>query len=188
MVHNLPQKVNLLPTALNGLPYVGQYLCLGPHPFVSPRVRHDTERTMVVAALDDGHVRFHRIAPARNAQREADIVPWIDVHLGKGRRGGFLQQHRKHLESLGAHDDINHVAIGAPQQCPPFLLGHASSHGNHGTASRGFAQHPEFAEPRVELVLGVLAHAAGVDHDHVGVRVAPGRLVASLVQEPGHSL
>ena len=44
-------------------------------------------------------------------------------------------------------------------------------------------EHAQLAEARVELLLGVLAHAAGVDDDDVGVGVVGRRLVAGLVEQ-----
>ena len=46
----------------------------------------------------------------------------------------------------------------------------------------------EFAETRIELLLGVLADAAGVDDDDVGIGVVDCRLVAGLIEQPGHTL
>ena len=46
----------------------------------------------------------------------------------------------------------------------------------------------QFAEPRVELVLGALAHAAGVDDDDVGVRGVVGRFVARPARAARHAL
>ena len=46
----------------------------------------------------------------------------------------------------------------------------------------------QLAEPRVELLLGALAHAAGVDDDDVGVGGVVGRLVAGLLEQAGHAL
>ena len=47
---------------------------------------------------------------------------------------------------------------------------------------------PDLAEPREELLLGALAHAAGVDDDDVGVAVVVGRLVAGLLEQARHPL
>ena len=51
-----------------------------------------------------------------------------------------------------------------------------------------FAEHAQLAEARVELLLGVLADAAGVDDDDVGFALVVGRLVAGLVEQAGHPL
>ena len=55
-------------------------------------------------------------------------------------------------------------------------------------AARLLLQDAKLAEPRIELLLSVLAHAAGVDDDHVGIDVIGRGLVARLVEQPSHAL
>src|SRR5690349_671386 len=48
-------------------------------------------------------------------------------------------------------------------------------------------QHPQLTETRIQLLFGVLAHAARVDDDDVGVAIVSRGLVACLVEQSGHA-
>ena len=102
--------------------------------------------------------------------------------------GGLLDQHRQHLQPLRAEHDVDHVAVGLLEQRVAFLLRHAAGDGDERPAPGLLAEHAQLAEPRIELLLGVLADAAGVDDDDVGVALVVGRLVAGLLQQARHPL
>ena len=62
------------------------------------------------------------------------------------------------------------TAVRAPQELRPFLLRDAAGRRRRPAATPVFdASMPDFAEPREQLLFGALAHAAGVDHDDVGI-------------------
>ena len=69
-----------------------------------------------------------------------------------------------------------------------FLLRDAAGDRDDRVVAVSRRQLPELAEPRVQLLLGALADAAGVDDDDVGVAVVVGRLVAGLLEQPRHAL
>ena len=65
-----------------------------------------------------------------------------------------------------------------------FLLRDAAGDGDDRIAAELAAHLLDLAEPRVELVFGALAHAAGVDDDQVGVGVGFGAVVAGRSSSP----
>ncbi len=68
---------------------------------------------------------------------------------------------------------------------PLVLLGHASQHADNRLRALFF----EFFQPAqgtVNLVFGVLPHAARIEQDRVGLAGAIGQLVARRKQLPGH--
>ena len=69
-----------------------------------------------------------------------------------------------------------------------FLLRDAAGDGDDRVVPVLGGQLPQLAESRVELLLGALADAAGVDDDDVGVRGVVGRLEAGLLEQAGHAL
>src|SRR5262249_5948573 len=65
---------------------------------------------------------------------------------------------------------------------------HASGHDDRLVRAEFRRQLAQFAEPRIELSLRALAHAARVDHYDVGVARIVGRLEAGLLQHARHAL
>ena len=188
VIDDLAEELNLLATGAHGVADVGKDVRLAAHPFVAARVRHDAERAVVVAAFDDRDVGLHGIGPVRDAQRKRHVVQRRDVD-GRERRGRrLLDQHRQHLQPLRAEDDVDHAAVGLLEQRLPFLLRDATGDRDDGPVPGLLLEDAQLAETRVELLLGVLAHAAGVDDDHVRVAVVGRRLVAGLIEQTGHPL
>src|SRR5215211_2914343 len=90
VIDDLPEELDLLSAGLCCLPHVSQDVGLRPHALVSPRVRDDAERTVVVAAFDDRDVGLDGIVASGNPQRKSDVVPGVDVDLrNTGVGGGF---------------------------------------------------------------------------------------------------
>ena len=96
-------------------------------------------------------------------------------------------QHRQTPDRLRADDDVGHAGRALEDRVT-FLLRHASGDRDHRVVPELGRHHAQLAEPRIELVFGPLADAARVDDDDVGVRGVVGRLVAGLLQQPGHAL
>ncbi len=126
--------------------------------------------------------------PPRDAQRKRDVFVGVDVdaRCGIGVRERLFDERRQLLEALRADDDVDQVR--ALEQRPGFLLRHTAGNGYHGRAARLSTRLTHFPESRVELVFGPLAHAARVDHDHIGIARLRRRLVAGLLQQPRHPL
>ena len=160
----------------------------GPHALVTPRVGHDAEGAELIAALDDRHVGLGGVGPARDAQRERHVVERIDVDL-RTRAGArlcrLLDEHWQALDVLRADDDVDGRRAG--QKLPAFLLRDASRDRDDWTLAALDSLLTKLAETREEFFLGALPNAARVDDDDVGVDVLCGRLVAGLLEEPGHA-
>src|SRR5262245_47862643 len=69
-----------------------------------------------------------------------------------------------------------------------FLLRDATRYGDDRTMTALDALRTNLAEAREQLFLGALAHAAGVDDDHVCVDVVGRGFVSRLLQKSGHAL
>ena len=67
------------------------------------------------------------------------------------------------------------------------MLRDAAGHSDDRIPPRFLLEYAQFAEPGVELLLRVLANAARVDDDDVGLDILGRRLVAGLVEEPCHT-
>ena len=68
-----------------------------------------------------------------------------------------------------------------------ILLGEAARHDDLAPVARGLPR-LQVAEVAVELVVGVLADAARVEHDHVGVGLVGGRHQTVGLEQPGDAL
>ena len=95
VVDDLPEQMDFGPTALDRLLDLFQNLALRTHPLMTAGVRDDAESAVVVAALDDGHIRLHRVHPARHPQRERHVVVGVDVDLSGARPKGLVDKQRE---------------------------------------------------------------------------------------------
>jgi hypothetical protein len=95
-------------------------------------------------------------------------------------------EHRQHLDSLGADDQVDHV--GALEEPASLLLRHASRDRDDGSLAADPFEALEIPQPRVQLVLGLLSNAAGVDDHHVGIRLVAGPVVSRRLEKPRHPL
>src|SRR5205823_407808 len=86
-----------------------EYVCLGPHAFVAPRVRHDAEAAEFVAAFDDRDVGLHRIVASRDPERPGNVVLGSEIEErdrppAQTRR--LIDEHREPPDRLGPDDDV----------------------------------------------------------------------------------
>ena len=142
------------------------------------------------------------IASPRHAQRPRHIVVGVEVdQKGVGslfRRAGrkrlpplllgrLLDEHRQAADRLGADDDVGDAGR-AFENGFAFLLRDAAGDRHDRIVPLLDRELAQLAEPRVQLLLGALPDAAGVDHDDVGVGRIVGRLEAGLLEQPRHAL
>ena len=139
--------------------------------------RHDAERTPVVAPdLDGDPRRVRHLAARRQRGRERVVVVRVGRVEDLSDRAGLPSlgdEGRGSVHVVRPEHDIdvrrplaNQVAV---------LLGQAT--GNHDLQIGPRLLHRlEMTQVAVELVVGVLTDAAGVEHDHIGVVEALGRL------------
>ena len=152
----------------------------------------------MAAAVDDGHVCGHRRLAAEGQVLDrlhgADglcLVLELEAALQLGALDGshlgvdlgLAQVIDERRRLAGRHEDVD-VGI-AGQQLRAGLDADHAAHERHGAV--GFALLPrlEAAQFADGLVLGALAHHAGVEHDDVGLVEAVGRPVADLLQLGG---
>ena len=151
--------------------------------------RHDAERAAIVTADLDGDPRGMRnIALHRQRAREGFGVVRIGLVEDLRQRateGTLLQQRCGPVHVVRAQHDVDVRCAGAHQVT--VLLGEAPTDDDLEVGSRqlGGLEVPEFA---VELVVGVLADAARVQHQHVGIFFRGSRLETVRREETGDAL
>jgi hypothetical protein len=191
VVDDLAEQLHFLAPRSHGLVHVGEDVGLGPHALVPAGRRHDAEGAVIVAPLDDGDVGPDRIAAARHADGERDVVEPRHVHCparAAVRCHRPLDERRQLLQPVRTEHDVDQAAIRLLEERVALLLRHAPRHRDHARAAGVFAEYAQLAEARIELLLGVLSHATGIDHDHVRVAVVGRRLIAGLIEQPRHPL
>ncbi len=94
---------------------------------------------------------------------------------------GAVEQCRQRPDVVRAEDDIH--PWGPAQHRVAVLLGQAAADGDLHVRVGLLAGH-QVAEVAVELVVGVLAHRAGVEHHDVGVRAVGGPPVSRASSSP----
>ena len=188
-VHVLAEQGDL------GDPVGGQGLDLGHHLPERPADlgasyrRHDAEGTAVVAPDLDGDPRLV-VGISLGGQRRGEGVGVVadrlleDLH-DRAVGTGLGQEFGGPVHVVGSEDDVD---MGGPLlDLVPVLLGEATSDGHLDVGTFGL-QGLEVPEGPVELVVGVLPDAAGVQHDDVGLVLRCRRDHAVGFQEPGDPL
>jgi len=124
----------------------------------------ETARAIASAAAD---INFDSRACAAHSE-----------HGARRRRGTALLLHEEggQLGHVVRPDDEVDVPDASEQRLA-LLLRHAPGHGDDEVRPRAL-QRRELTDLAPELLLGLLPHAAGVDHDDVGVSFGLGRLIA----------
>ncbi len=148
----------------------------------------DAERAGVVAADRDRHPGgVRRVALGRQRRGEhLERLEDLDLRLLLHPRP--LQQHRQRADVVGAEDDVDVRRLARDRRA--VLLRQAAADGDLHARVGGLDRR-EVRQVAVELVVGVLAHRAGVEDDHVGVvrrRRGGERHVAGVLQQPGQAL
>ena len=127
----------------------------------------DTEAADLVAPLHDGDVGFGAVGlrkPGRILEIERIAVKGR-FHRAPGRLPGLFHHLRQLVHVVGAEHQVQ--VRRPPQQRLPFLLGHAPAHAQDDVLL--FLELTPPAERAVDLLLGLVPHAAGVQDDQVGV-------------------
>ena len=170
---------------------VDQRLHLGQHvagpavDLLAAQRGHDAERAGVVAADGDGNP-CGVSGFARGGQRRREFLQRLDdFDLGLAVVTGPLEQRRQRADVVGAEHDVH--PWRPAQDGVAVLLRQAAADGDLHVRV-GLLARREVAEVAVQLVVGVLAHRAGVEHDDVGVGAVGGALVSGGLQQPGQPL
>src|SRR2546428_4852978 len=164
---------------------------LGTHPLVSARVRDHAEAAELVAPFDDGHVRLDRIAPSRDPERPPHIIARTQIENAcatasvLSTRPDGIDEQRQAANRLRPEDDVCD-ARRPLQDRRAFLLRHASRHGDDRVVALVAGELAQLTQPRVQLLLGTLTDAAGVDHHEIRVGGGVCGLKTGLLEEARH--
>ena len=138
----------------------------GRRSFSLPRSDGTMQNVQVLLQPDrHRHPRgVRRLALGRQRRREhLERLEDLDLRLLLDPRP--LEQHRQRADVVGAEDDVDPRRLLDDRGA--VLLRQAAADGDLHAGVRGLDRR-QVAEVAVELVVGVLAHRAGVEHDHVG--------------------
>ena len=145
---------------------LGQDVAGPPVLLLAAQGGHDAERAGVVAPDGDRHpAAGGGLAPGRKGRRE-HLERFEDLELGLVVVPGPLEQGRQGAHVVGAEDDVDPRRLLEDDGL--VLLGEAAADGDLHALVLALGA-GEVAEGAVELVVGVLAHGAGVDDDDVGL-------------------
>ncbi len=166
-VHRLAEQRHLAHAGGGEGGHLGDDLAARPVALRAAGVGHDAERAALVAALHDGDERRPRRTRDLQRGEEARRVGVEDgAHQGRRAEGELVEEARQLGDVVGADDEID--AAGAREQALPLLLRDAAGD-DHGQLPAGALLLGEAAHLAEELLLGLLAHAAGVEDDDVGL-------------------
>src|SRR5262245_54961709 len=153
---------------------------------MATRVRHDAETAVLVAAFDDGHPRADTVGAPRQTERKRNVVVRAEIDLRAPLGLRLRNQHRQHARAASANYNV-HLRRTLEQR-RAFLLGDAPGNGNERFAHGLFREDAEFAETRVELLLCVLADAARVDDNDIGLAIIVRTVVPCGFKQSSHLL
>ena len=149
---------------------------------------HDAERAGVVAAdLDRDPRRVIDLAFDGDRGREGvGVVGRLVPDLrDRAVLAGLMQQIDGPVHVVGAEHDVDVARLLADEIA--ILLGEAAADHDLQVRAR-VLERLEVTERAVELVVGVLADAAGVEHHDIGVVDRVGRRHAVGLEQPGDAL
>ena len=151
----------------------------------APQCRDDAEGARVVAPDAHRHPGGIRRVALRRQRRREGLERLLDLDLGLVHHARTLEEDGQGSDVVGAEHDIDDR--GLLQDHALVLLGKAAA--DRDLHARVLGLHrDEMAEIAVELVVGVLADRAGVEHDDIGDGAINGRNETSGLQQPRESL
>ena len=177
-------------TPLGGeLAYLVDEIVERPADLATAHRRNDAERARVVAADLDGHPgRVVEFASRRQRTGERlGVVAdgFVEDLDDRAVLGGQAQQLTGAMHVVRTEDDID--VPGPPAHQVAVLLGQAPADRDLEVGAAVLFD-LEMAQQPVELVVGVLADAARVEHDDIGVFDLGRRFVAVGLEQPGDPL
>ena len=164
---------------------LGEHVAGPPVDLFAAQCGHDAERAGVVAA--DGYRHPCGIGGlARRGQGGRKLLEGLDdFHLGGLVVAGTVEQRRQRPDVVGAEHDVH--PWRPPQHRVAVLLRQTSADGDLHIGV-GLLARSQMADVSVQLVVGVLAHRAGVEHDDVGVGTVGRLAVPGSLQQPRQPL
>ena len=160
----LPQQGHLQHTLIDQCLYFGQHIAGPSVDLLTAQCGHDAEGAGVVATHRDRHPAGVGGFATRRESGRKRLERFEDLHLGLLVVAGTLEQHRQRSDVVGAEHHIDPRRL--THHGVAVLLRQAAADGDlhTGTVRLDRRQMPECP---VELVVGVLAHRAGVEHHQV---------------------
>ena len=151
--------------------HLGEDVVVRARDLVAAHGRHDAERTVVVTPdLDGDPPGVPDLTPGGQRGREHDVVVdhrrLEDLHERIGAITGLGEQLCGPVHVVRAHDHVD--VTGTRRYFVTVLLGQAARHDDLATVLLALPG-LQVAEIAVQLVVGVLPDAAGVEHDDVGI-------------------
>ena len=173
-LHRLAQERDLAHAALGQHRHLVRHLGDGPAALAAAAVGDDAEGAELVAAVDDGHVGGGPRWLGEGAGPE--LAAQVFVRQDGGQHVG---------EGLGAGEDIDEGE--ALLELLAAQAHHAAHDGDLQLAVALGLEPPQRAQLAHGPLLGLLADAAGVEHDQVGL-LGAGRLQPAEAVEAGGQL
>ena len=182
-VHVLPEQGDVLIALPHELARLGEHRLRLAGTLAPADIGHDAVGAEIVAAVHDRQPGLHRpVAPHGDALGYRALVP--------GRRKDALmaphdalQQLRETPELVRPENQIHHRVGSLDLLGHVLLLHHAAADRDdlRGTGLFGVVERADVAE---HAHLGVLAHRAGVDHDHIRQKLVLREAVAHRREIP----
>ena len=183
-VHVLPEHGDLAHTVGGQLLHLAHDVAQAPADLGAAHDGHDAEGARVVTPDLDGDPRRVPLVAPGGERRRIRLVLLQDLHH-RPLEAGPLEQRRRMGEVVGAEHHVD--VTGALDDQLTVLLGQAPAHRDLEIGPVGL-ERLEPSEVPVELVVGVLADAAGVEHHDVRRLEVVGRLHALGREQPGDAL
>ena len=186
-VHVLAQEGDVLIPGGDQLPGLGHHLLGTAGALPAPDVGDDAVGTEVVAAVHDGEPRLHLPVAAQGYALGHGAVVLRGGEDALFRVHHPLEKLREAPELMGPEDQIHH-RVGAFELLGHMLLLHHAAADGDDLPGAGFLRVVEGADVAQHAHLRMLAHSAGVDHDHVRLKLVLRKAVAHLGQIPAQLL
>src|SRR5581483_3043437 len=183
----LAEQLHLLVAGGGHRARLAQHLARGRAALAPARVRDHAEGAELVAAALDGDVAGDG-ARARARHRARRVQPLVGLEAIEARvldlvaAAGAVDVVQQAAVAVGADHDVDVRRLGLDAGLE--VLGHAAGDAQHHPGARLVAR--QHAGAGVDLLLGLLAHGAGVEQDQIRARRIVGARVARAVQQAQH--
>src|SRR5207302_2686755 len=156
-------------------------------PLAAPDVRHDAERTELVAPVDDVDEPPDRAAPQGGQAREWTValraIPDLVDRLAALPR--LPEEFGEPVDVVDAEDQIE---VGSPLADALAVLLHQTARDPQDEARPEPFERSKLAQPSIGLVIRAFADGAGVDQDHIRLGGVGRWPISHACQQPGHRL
>ncbi len=180
-VHILAEEGDVLISGGNELARLGHDVLRPARALASAHVGHHAVGAEIVAAVHDRQPGLHVSVAAAGDALGHDAVVLLGGEYALVREHDPLQQLREAPELMRPEDEIHH-RVGALDLLRHVLLLHHAAADRDDLPRAGLFAVVERADVAEHAHLGVLAHGAGIHHDHVRLELVRRKAVAHLLQ------